>query len=425
MATIYKIPSIYALESTSAGANMERPKGSVPAIGDSVYADADGGKHFIITATLDVGELPAGYEYVGAVAYRENRKAYVLYKTEISVRWASMWLFKVDGLKLDGTDTFVLQQGPSSGNTLVEIGTFTATAAATDLDSLVSELDTWLRANPTATGALDNYNWHAEKHKDAEGVDSCFIVVDNINNQSRYNPIKSSTSGATAKLYMWDWCDFTTDYEQIKRKDGVMTYAVVWNKERFKQSDTDINNPTDSLTSPGVFNEAGFNATEIVKEYYGTYDNYLDNMAPDEEAITGAYFEFKGKGKEVAEKIAELSFPNLSGTDTPVFSSEAWAATLKAHSTASVEGLNAGDFSVPSIDIIYKIFSRMKVDGSDPVNTALVKAGASAKALDNTRFAIGRSGSFTEWTIGVRGTFFIGSIANTGYRAVAVAELDF
>lgn len=426
MATIYKIPSIYALESTSAGANMERPKGSVPAIGDSVYADADGGKHFIITATLDVGELPADYEYVGAVAYREKRKAYVLYKTEKSnTKFARMYLFKVNGLKLDGTDTFVLQQGPTSGNIPVEVGTFTATAAATDLDTLVSELDTWLRANPTADGALSDYNWHAEKHVDADGVDSCFIVVDKVNSQSRFSPIKSSTSGATADMYMWDFAQEVVNAPFIKRKDGVDTVNVVYNKERFKEYNTSAGSTTDSLTATGIFNEAGFNATTIVKGFYGTYDNYLDNMVPDEEATTGAYALFKGKGKEVSQKLAALVFKDISGTDVFVFETCSYIATLKAHSSASVEGLDEGDFFVPSPDIANKIFREMKPDGSDVINSALVKAGASSFSLNRSRWVVARSSESVSWKINNGGYFANYDYISSVNYVFCVAELDF
>ena len=62
---------------------------------------------------------------------------------------------------------------------------------------------------------------------------------------------------------MWNYAGFTTDVSQIKRKDGVMTYAVVWNKDRFKAYNTNVNSPTDSLTTTGLFNEAGFEATTI------------------------------------------------------------------------------------------------------------------------------------------------------------------
>jgi hypothetical protein len=371
--------------------------------------------------------MPAGWELVGDVVLLKGSKATILYKTQnTSVNWATIWLFKVDGLKLDGTDSFVLQQGPTAGDTPVEVGTFTATSAATDLDTLVSELDTWLRANPTTTGALLGYNWHAEKHVDADGVDSCFIVVDKINNLSRFSPIKSSTSGATATLYMWDWCKTPLNETVIKRKDGVNTFAVLWNKERFKAYNSNINSPSDSLTSPGLFNEAGFNATTTVKGYYGTYDNYLDNMFPDEEALEGMYALGKGKGKKVFESLAEITFPNISGIQTKVFLAESWAKGLKAHSTASVEGLNAGNFFIPSIDVAYKIFSKMKDDGSDPVNSAFVKAGESKFGINVSRWIPGsyiNSSYANTWVLNSNGNFQSNYEGSLSY-AVAVAEIN-
>ena len=428
-ASIYKGGGVYKMgEATALPDNYEKPK-RYAVVGDAVYADANGNVHFLVASTINPSTLPSGWEYVGAVALLKGNKATILYKTEnTGVKWVSMWLFKVNGLKLDGTDTFVLQQGPATGNTPVEVGKFTASAAATDLDTLVSELDTWLRENPTATGALSNYNWHAEKHADADGIDSCFIVVDNNDNQARFSPINSSTSGATAPLYMWNWCGFTTNSTYIKRKDGVNTFAVVWNKERYKEYNTNINNPTDSLTTPGLFNESSFDATTTVKEYYGTYDNYLDYMMPDEEATNGAYALFKGKGPEVAEVLANIVFPDLSGTDTNVFTAEVWAASQKAHSTASVEGLNVGDFSVPSIDVAYKILSMMKADGSDAVNRSLVKAGANKFDIDKTRVIPARYyNDLNIWCFLSFGTFIgptLSSYISSPNRAIAVAEIN-
>ncbi len=422
--TIYKSGSVYNLDGGSGSLdNFEVPK-QLAIVGDEVYAASNGTVHYIRTSTLDTASIPEGWEYVGTVALRDREKLTIIYKTEnTSIQWASMWLFKVNGLKLDGTDTFVLQQGPKSGSTPVEIGTFTASESATDLDTLVSELDTWLRANSTAAGALENYNWHAEKHADADGVDSCFIVVDNMNVQSRFSPIKSSTSGATSQLYMWDWCGFMTDFSSIVRNDGVLTSYVVWNKDRFKQNNTSVGSPTDSLTTTGLFNEAGFNATTVVKGYYGTYDNYLDNMVPNEEATTGAYAMFKGKGKEVAEVVTDIVFPNFSGTSTKVFSAELWAASQKAHSTASVEGLNAGDFSLPSIDTEYKILSMMLVNGKDVVNSARVKAGLSSLSLSVSRWSVARRANSGPWFCYQSGIFDSNSM-NYANRAIAVAEID-
>lgn len=414
--TIYKSGSVYNLDGGSGSLdNFEVPK-QLAIVGDEVYAASNGTVHYIRTSTLDTASIPEGWEYVGTVALRDREKLTIIYKTEnTSVQWASMWLFKVNGLKLDGTDTFVLQQGPKSGSTPVEIGTFTASESATDLDTLVSELDTWLRANSTAAGALSNYNWHAEKHADADGVDSCFIVVDNISYQSVYSPIKSSSSGASAKMYMWDWCGYNEDFVYIMRKDGVMTSTCVWNKESFKLADTNVGSPTDSLTTRGLFNEAGFNGTTVVKAHYGSYDNYLDNMVLDEDATTGAYSAFKGKGKEIFDDLSDVTFPNLAGTNTKVFSAEAWAKSL-----GQLEG---ADFIIPSIDTLYKIFSAMKADGSDPVNETQTRAGANAFSVSNSRWSSAKSVASEDWA------FYSGGYTR-GYgmlslpRAVAVAEID-
>ena len=410
---------------TSRGSSNIEVRKSHCKVGDAVYADSDGNVHFIAGKSVVAASIPEDWEFTGVVALREGTKATILHKNENnSVKWANMWLFKVNGLKLDGTDSFVLQQGPTSGNTPVEVGTFTATAAATNLDTLVSELDTWLRANPTAEGALANYDWHAEKHADADGVDACFIVVDNINYQSRFSPIKSSTSGATASLYMWNWCGFTTEVTTIRRKDGVNTYAVVWNKERFKEYNTNVNSPTDSLTTTGLFNEAGFEATTTVKGYYGTYDNYLDHMVPDTDATTGAYAVFKGLGKQTADRLNAVKYNTLGGTENAVFGAEAYAAGQKAHSTASVPGLDEGDWYIPGIDEGYEVFSAMKTDGSDSVNSTFVAAGSSVRSLARQRIVPIRSSSIYAWLM-----FNSGSTSTSGgfaftYAASAVATID-
>ena len=413
-ASIYKGGSVYKLgEGAATPDNFEVPK-QLAIRGDAVYKDSFGNARFIRASTLDKDTIPEGWAFIGVVSLRDSSTIAVLHKNEnSSVKWANMWLFNVDGLKLDGTDSFVLQQGPTTGSTPVEIGTFTATAAATDLDTLVSELDTWLRANTTAEGALANYDWHAEKHADADGVDACFIVVDNINYQSRFSPIKSSTSGATASLYMWNWCGFTTEVTTIRRKDGVNTYAVVWNKERFKEYNTNVNNPTDSLTTGGLFNEAGFNATTTVKAHYVTYDNYLDNMVPDEDATTGAYGVFRDKGPDIFAALKDISFPDLFGTSTKVFSAEAWAESLGK--------LDGADFIIPSINTYYKIFSAMKTDGSDGVNSTFVNAGSAARLLAASRWVPARTNGYNAWILSSYGGFYTSAMSS--YNRVAVVAL--
>jgi hypothetical protein len=427
-ASIYKGGGVYKMgEASALPDNYEKPK-RYAVVGDDVYADANGNVHFLVASTINPSTLPSGWEYVGAVALRKGSKATILHKNENSgIRFANCWLFKVTGLTfpLASSVSMVMQQGPKSGSTPVEVGTYTSSEGVATLDEFVADLDDWLQDNPTASGALADYGWHAAKMKDVDGNDSCFIIVDKIDYQSRFSPVKSSTSGVTAPLYMWNYAGFTTNVAQIKRKDGVMTYAVVWNKDRFKAYNTNVNSPTDSLTTTGLFNESGFEATTTVKGYYGTYDNYLDHMVPDTDATTGAYAVFKGLGKQTADRLNAVKYTPLNGTEMAVFGAEAYAAGQKAHSTASVPGLDEGDWYIPGIDEEYEIFSAMNTDGSDPVNAAFVAAGSSPRSLSVGRWVPARYLNYNAWSIPGYGTFYNSySYFYNYYWACCVAILD-
>ena len=405
--------------------NFEKAK-KYAKVGDAIYADSLGNVHVIDGKSVNASTIPEGWEFVGSVWKRDGRYADILHKNESSVSFANCWLFKVTGLTfpLASSVSMVMQQGPTSGSTPVEVGTYTSSEGVTTLDDFVADLDYWLQDNPTAVGALAEYGWHAAKMKDKEGNEACFIIVDKIDGQSRFTPVKSSTSGVTAPMYMWNYAGMMTDGTAITRKDGV-TGNCVYNKERFKTYNTNVGGPTDSLTTQGIFNEAGFNATTIVKEYYGTYDNYLDYMTPDTEATTGSYAMFKCLGKQTADGLSAVRYTPLNGTEKAVFAAEAYAAGRKAHSTASVDGLNEGDWYIPGIDEEYEIFSSMKADGSDPVNRTFVAAGASAFTLSNTRWIPARSSSYVVWSIGSNGVFSSGNLAMYSYsKACCVAQYD-
>lgn len=402
--------------------NFEKAK-KYAKVGDAIYADSLGNVHVIEGKSVKASTIPEGWELVGSVWKREGTKANILYKTSnSSSKWINAWLFKVNGLKLDGTDTMVMQQGKTSGGTVI-IGTFTASESATDLDTIVSELNEWLLDNPTAEGAVANYGWHAQKMKDENGNDSCFIVVDNTQNLTISNPINSSSSGASAEFYCWQFAGFTQDTQVCKRKDGVETYAVVWNKERFKAYNTNINSPTDSLTTKGLFNEGSFNATTIVKGYYGTYDNYLDNMMADEDSEDGVFGLYRDTGKECTEKLSAVKYTPINGSESPVFPATYFAANVKAHSTAIVEGLNVGDFYLPSINEQYDILKNMSLDGSDPVNSTLVRAGVSAFNIASIRWNPSRWNYYGVWRFENTGAFYAFSMFSVCH-SMAIASYD-
>ena len=88
---------------------------------------------------------------------------------------------------------------------------------------------------------------------------------------------------------------------------------------------------------------------------------------------------YAGKGAETCATAEKVVYTKRDGVTTEyMFTAIHYTKTLKAHSTASVEGMNAGDWYMPGLDEIVEIFSQMKVDGSDPIHQAFANAGQSS-----------------------------------------------
>ena len=140
-------------------------------------------------------------------------------------------------------------------------------------------------------------------------------------------------------------------------------------------------------------------------------------------ATSGMGNSIAGKGKDYTEAMASRTCKKIDGTTDWVV----YPAAVQAHGlgVSGAEGVEPGDWYIPDFYEIFKIFSRMKVDGTDAVNATFNK-------VSNT---YGRSLSAYRW---VPARFYYNSawlLYNYGYsystaffyssRAVAVALLEF
>ena len=132
---------------------------------------------------------------------------------------------------------------------------------------------------------------------------------------------------------------------------------------------------------------------------------------------------FNGIGKQAADRLNAVKYTPLNGTEKPVFVAEAYAAEQKAHSTASVKGLNEGDWYMPSIDEQYGIFSSMASNGSDPINACFALATGSYKTLVISRWICGRYNRNSSYLSAIGGYFFGQGFVYNGV-ACCVASYD-
>ena len=433
--------STVSLESDSGvlhydGVNVEIPKKAVK-VGDAVYVDGSGNLHFIDTTgsvnntdlTTAVASGGRGWLSVGVVGMRKGQKAWILHKTETDAKYVDAWAFKVTDYAA-GTAIVFKAYTANDTTDYVDVTGFTPTAEnVASVSDMATAMNSFLTTNQNPTGAVQT-NWSACVMKDASGNDAVFMLLEGnslsgVYYSHRQSPIKS---GATATLATWDLLGLTSDKTTNARVNGSHDLRAGWNKEliyNYYKASTNrdsAGSPTDSITSGGIISEKAWNNNSFpsVKAYYGTWDKYLDSVMLKVPA--GAYSSdalpvYYGKAKEIQDKAKTVTFMSvISGSEKKVF---------KAFDvSASVSDGGAGlDWYMPGIEEAFGIFSHMKVDGSDPVNSAMVKIGSSARNLEQTRWVPARYNNIFAWYMNYYGPFNPYFLA-ANYRACAVALLN-
>jgi hypothetical protein len=371
------------------GVNVEVPRKSVR-VGTAVYADGNGNLHFVDGATVKSASIPSGWEFVGVVSLRKGGKALVLHKNEnTGIRFTSCWAWEITGVVYGSSNTIQFQQRKSTGtNTfaMVDIGS-ALVFTPTDIDDAVSKIDTHLKASGNAGGKsydsdiVANYNWHCEK------LDGRIWVIADFDSSPSYRQyevgvVKNTAvaNGPISNNNMWTLAGMASNNSTIRRNDGVnSSYYSIWNKDVVRVKASNQGSPVDQVAHDGYYSETNFNNTSVLKAYYGTYDKYLDDLMPKYPVNGGAMKAYAGKGAETCAIAESVVYTKRDGVTTDyMFTAIHYAKTLKAHSTASVDGMNAGDWYMPGLDEIVEIFSQMKVDGSDPIHQAFANAGMSS-----------------------------------------------
>lgn len=420
------------------GVNVEVPRKSVR-VGTAVYADGNGNLHFVDGATVKSASIPSGWEFVGVVSLRKGGKALVLHKNEnTGIRFTSCWAWEITGVVYGSSNTIQFQQRKSTGTntfTMVDIGS-ALVFTPTDIDDAVSKIDTHLKASGNAGGKsydsniVANYNWHCEK------LDGRIWVIADFDSSPSYRQyevgvVKNTAiaNGPISNNNMWTLVGMASNNSTILRNDGVNSnYYSIWNKDVVRVKASNQGSPVDQVAHDGYYSETNFNNTSVLKAYYGTYDKYLDDLMPKYPVNGGAMKAYAGKGAETCAIAESVVYTKRDGVTTDyMFAAIHYVKTLKAHSTASVDGMNAGDWYMPGLDEIVDIFSQMKVDGSDPIQQAFANAGMSSAYPINPssnvyRWVPARFYNYYAWLLYTTG--YIASYNFTNYnRACGVALL--
>ena len=424
------------------GVNVEIPAGVCPDVGDALFIDNEGGKHFYSGKSKIVTDsMPSGYEFCGVAAMRRGRKAWILHKDEnTSVRFTSCWAWEITGVVYGSSNTIQFQQRKltSSGASTfepVDVGP-ALVFTPTDIDDAVSQIDAHLRTYQGGKAQTDlmvaDYNWHCAK------IDGRIWVVSDFTSPSyrqyEVQVVKNtnSSNGPISSTNMWTLAGFGVNYTTIQRKDGVTNGNNIWNTQVAKNWMTSGNNnigsPSDSLTSTGVYRESAWNALPTnspLKTKYVTYDNYLSYMVPKYPASKLAMKAYYGTSKESCAKMNSVEYVPLNGGNpVKMFTAVSWSSGKRGHSNAQSDGVNSGDWYMPDLDEILGIFLPMRTNPLDPVNATFKQINNSARSLSVSRWVPARSNGGNAWLLPYNGYMTYANFTTT-YRACAVALLEF
>ena len=135
-----------------------------------------------------------------------------------------------------------------------------------------------------------------------------------------------------------------------------------------------------------------------------------------------------GTGKSLTMRMAAFTYKNKSGTTVDTFKAAAWSAkTPTRNSLPASAGLAYGDWYMPDIVEMKKIFGRWNTAGTSPVQKALAKISPSATAfrsLGVARWAPARYNGNHACLLNSNGVFNAYAFGDSGSsRALAVALL--
>ena len=378
-------------------------------VGDILWVDPNNGdKYFFDKAVYPVSQAVAdGLESVGVVADVDGRKLMILHKDESTdLPFVNCWLFKVTGIHLDGTTNTLNMQQHAANDSAVSAGTFTDSTSTT-LADFCTALDTWLREHQTVAGASET-NWHCELMPDANGVDSCFIVVDTNSWQNRATPIASGST-ATATRYIWQFAGQNTDRNVLLRNNGSNVYYAGWNKERLIEWFSNPANasiePTDNPNGPGLLNKADFEGTSypnVKAAYNNDYGTYIEAMMMKWPSETGSQAAIAGTGPVIGVTLGTHAHKNLAGETVYTFPACRYAYTLATTGVKKSENLGDGAWHLPDVVEEFTAFSKMSIDGTDAINDSLSEI-SSRRELSVSRWCCSRCFDYSSWLLFARG----------------------
>lgn len=377
-----------------------------PKVGDILCLDENNVKKYIALDTFDA--LPAGWTAVGVVAHRQGNKAIVVHKTSSSRKWADVFRWYLTGSAMtDGT---------------AHTENFTANSVSVPVTWQTSSLSAFAAALNSAIAGQD-FGGHSYRALYDAAEDKVIVIHDTYTTY-----IGPTMTGVVFNHLIGEDTPMDVNIFAINGV-GLEYKGVNWQKylEYIKTSTSDISNPTTPITSLGTYplsyasysSEIGAYARNIYGDGEANYENYLRDYMVRFPSHRGVLAESFRSGKDNTYKLAGKTYIASDSSLKPLYPAAEYCAAVGYDS----EGLEVGNWYLPSIYEIFKIWSKLTYglagvsrQNSDAVNRSLNAIGGSAISLGGDAWSSCGYSCYGGWRFR-----YVGCACSYGYSGMVLA----
>lgn len=407
--------------------------------GDIVALDSVGALHFIPLASEPTVAFLAGFTVVGVVAVGVDHKDFrgkvvIVNKANASKMWSAIYSFKLTGYTLDGTDRSGVLKVYSDASTSAE---YTVSYNAEDIDSLVSQLNTFFR--DTTNTVFQTQDWVAIK----KGTEVHLVFKFTFAKQR--DDVGSSGFTLTANLLP----EIPASTACLRMNGQRSGEGALSNWARaITYFSADLNNatynPTSDVTSPvrnypickpGYLGTSqysgGADRCAALRAIYGEGEagwlKFMESFLPVRPTQYGPMGDKAtyGDSQRNTYIMAGQTFTGQNGTPIVAFPAADYCADVSYNHPL----LKKGSWMLPDQDTLTAVLSTIRYNAvnnrnADPINKALNLVGGTAISNGSYIWSSSRYSAGYAWSSGGTGGFWSNYSLCGAFLAVPVALLD-
>lgn len=357
-----------------------------PKVGDILFIDGGGAKHYIMCDTYVASKKPAGWTAVGVVGFRWGNKAGIVHKENKPLEWSKLYSWEMSptsgtiASKCDGataiSGTISTPANAAAGSTKTD---YSFSIVASSLGDFVDKMNAWMTGGSFAPGVNDHW-WCEANDNGNVTIWIEYVLYQQYNYTTFSNGIKMAHNFAPYSV---------ADANMLRVNGATSGWGTISCKAKALQyfETNTANDPTTAITDtkrtiPVSLTYYNGSLGSYLRSVYGDgKEGWMKYMDSHELALGNERYSCKIiDGIEETQKLLGKTFVDKDGATQEVHPAAEYVNTIGYASA----GLEAGKWHMPTIhelrDVVHEVTMGCGDNNrkhADPLNRSLTAIGGS------------------------------------------------